>query len=145
MSRSSAVWAFYTLNHRGALGWLIMTPPQFRGLSLTALYWVFDPRKLSEINFLAVILIPDTTNALKYRMNENSPEKGGLGACVENVRCAQGFSSTNNVVSNGPIKSLCNVTHGRNLFSVFSIWIFPLLWLVGQDCVGKCSHWRLSN
>ena len=54
-------------------------------------------------------------------MNENSPEKGGLGACVENVRCAQGFSSTNNVVSNGPIKSLCNVTHGRNLFSVFSI------------------------
>ena len=25
---------------------------------------------------------------LLYRMNENSPEKGGLGACVENVRCA---------------------------------------------------------
>ena len=60
-------------------------------------------------------------NSHETRMNENSPEKGGLGACVENVRCAQGFSSTNNVVSNGPIKSLCNVTHGRNLFSVFSI------------------------
>ena len=37
MSRSSEVGDFYTLNHRSALGWLIMTPPQFRGLNLAAL------------------------------------------------------------------------------------------------------------
>ena len=50
-------------------------------------------------------------------MNENSPEKGGLGACVENVRCAQGFSNANNALWNGPIKSLCNVTHFRKFYS----------------------------
>ena len=37
ISRSSEVRAFYTLNHRSALGWLIMTSPQFRGLNLAAL------------------------------------------------------------------------------------------------------------
>ena len=76
---------------------------------------------ISSLNSGPVLTASTFTYKLYYRMNENSPEKGGLGACVENVRCAQGFSSTNNVVSNGPIKSLCNVTHGRNLFSVFSI------------------------
>ena len=41
MFRSSELRTFYKLHHRGALGWLIMTPPQFRGVTLAALfYWL---------------------------------------------------------------------------------------------------------
>ena len=74
-------------------------------------------------------------------MNENSPEKGGLGACVENVRFAQGFSNAKSALSIGPIKSLGNVTHVGNFFFRCCDWSDWIAW----ENAWVPAHWRLSN